>query len=296
MAILINSETNIVLQGSCTRRGTMLMNHMLDYNSNVCAGVCYLNKKENDIRGIPIFHHLEDAVKDFNEINVSIIASGAYKVLQNCFEAMEAGIKLLIINTNFVPLKDVVTIAQEAGKYAATILGPNSTGIINPDVVMVGSMGGIHSLSVFKKGNVGIISRSNGLLNEVSIVLKNCGMGISTAVALGTEQILLSSYVDIYKEFIKDDETELIILIGGPGWHGEEEFAAYYASSKVKKPVIAFLAGNFIDDLPSGFSFGHISSIRRKHNGSIGTKKRLLREAGIRIAPFIQNIPTMIKS
>lgn len=294
MAILINSATNIVLQGCCTRRGELLMNHMLDYNSNVCAGICYLDKKGIEYRGVPIYHHLADAIKDFNGINISIIASGAYEVLQNCFEALEAGIKLVVINTNFIPLKDVVTIAQESEKYKATILGPNSTGIINPDIVMVGSMGGIHSLSVFKKGSVGIISRSNGLLNEASIVLKNNGLGVSTAVALGTEQILLSSYIDIYKEFLADSETEVVVLIGGPGWHGEEEFANYYAALKIKKPVIAFLAGSFIDDLPSGFSYGHVSSLMGNYNGSIELKKKLLEEAGIQTAAFIQDIPKMI--
>ena len=270
------------------------MNHMLDYNSNVCAGVCYLNNKDFDFRGIPIYHHLEDAVKDFPGINISIITSGAYEVLQNCLEALESGIKLIIISTNYVPLKDVVLIAQEAEKYQATILGPNSTGIINPDVVMVGSMGGIHSLSVFKKGRVGIISRSNGLLNEASIVLKNYGMGVSTAVALGTERLLLTSYVDIYKIFEKDDETDVVVLIGGPGWHGEEEFAEFYATLTNKKPVIAFLAGSFIDELPSGFSFGHISSIRGKNRGSVGAKKKQLEESGIQTAEFIQDIPNMI--
>ena len=296
MAILINNETSIVLQGVCTRRGSLIMNHMLDYNSNVCAGVCYLKNKDIDFRGVPIYHHLQDAIKDFSGINISIIASGAYEVLQNCLEALESGIKIIIINTNFIPLKDVITIAQEAEKYNAIILGPNSTGIINPDIIMVGSMGGIHSLSVFKKGNVGIISRSNGLLNEASIVLKNCGMGVSTAVALGTEQILLSSFIDIYKHFQEDIETETVVLIGGPGWHGEEEFAEYYSNLSVKKPVIAFLAGSFIDELPSGFSFGHISSIRDKYSGSVAAKKQILEAAGIQIASFIQDIPTIINN
>ena len=270
------------------------MDHMLDYNSNVLAGICYLNKKDIEFRGTPIYHHLQDAVKDFPGINISIIASGAYEVLQNCLEALESGIKFIIINTNFVPLRDVVTIAQEAEKYQAVIIGPNSTGIINPDIVMVGSMGGIHSLSVFKKGDVGIISRSNGLLNEASIVLKNCGMGVSTAVALGTEQMLLSSYIDIYKYFLKDDETHVVVLLGGPGWHGEEAFANYYSALTDKKPVIAFLAGSFIDELPSGFSFGHISSIRGRKRGSVGMKKQLLEAAGIQIASFIQDIPKII--
>ena len=295
MAALVDSGSNIIVQGSCTRRGMMLMEHMLDYNTNLCAGVCYLNKKDIQVRGVPVYHHLADAVNDFPAINVSIIAGGPFEVYQNCMEALESGIRLIIIHTDLVPVKDAVLIAREATKYHAVVIGPDSAGIINPDVAMVGSMGGIHALSVYRKGTTGIISRSNGLINEASIVLKNAGMGVSTAVGLGTEKIMMSSFKDIYPYFENDEETRVILLIGGPGGRAEEEFVEFYSQRKNKKPVIAFLSGHFVDRLPAGYSFGHISALKGKGQGSIGGKARLMEKAGIKVAPFISDVPKMIK-
>jgi succinyl-CoA synthetase alpha subunit len=296
MAILINSDTNIVLQGSCTRKGFQLMDHMLDYNSNIVAGVCYLSQKGSDYRSVPIFSDLNHAMRDFPSINTAIIVSGAYQVLENCLEALENGIQLIVISTEFVPLKDIILIESQVSRYQAVVIGPNSTGIINPDVVLVGSMGGVHSLSVFKKGKIGVISRSNGLINEVSSVLKKAGLGISTAVSLGTEKILMYSFVDVYKHFEMDSQTDAVVIIGGPGWHGEEEFASYYTTLTNPKPVIAFLAGHFIDDLPSGFFFGHLSAIKGEGTLSVGYKRKMLADAGIRIARFLQDIPQLLIS
>lgn len=296
MAILVNSDTNLVLQGCCTRKGSLLLDHIIDYNSNLCAGVCYLNTSIKSQRGVPFFNNLGQAMLEFPFINASIVASSAYEVAENCMEALDHGIKLIIIATEFVPLRDMVLISIEAQKHAATVIGPNSAGIINPDIVLAGSMGGIHSLSVFKKGNVGIVSRSNGLVNEVAIVLKNTGLGVSTAIALGTEKILLYSFTDAYKHFMDDPETKSVVMIGGPGWHGEEEFASYYSTLTNPKPVIAFLVGHFIDDLTKGFYFGHLSNIKDETIHSVSHKKQKLESAGIQMVKFIQDIPTTIKS
>ena len=140
------------------------------------------------------------------------------------------------------------------------------------------------------------MSRSNGLVNEVAIVLKNTGLGVSTAVALGTEKILPTSFTDIYKHFAGDAETKAVVMIGGPGWHGEEEFASYYSTLQNPKPVIAFLAGHFIDDLTNGFYFGHLSTINDEIGHSVVKKKMMLETAGIQVVKFIQDIPTLIKS
>ncbi len=295
MAILINNNTNMVLQGCCTRKGLLLLDHILDYNSNLCAGVCYLDSNLKAQRGIPFYPNLGQAITDFPFLNTSIIASGAYDVAENCLEALYHGIKLIIITIEFVPLRDMVLIADQAKKLSAVVIGPNSAGIINPDVVLAGSMGGIHSLSVFKKGSVGIMSRSNGMINELALVLKNSSLGVSTAVALGTEKIVLHSFIELYKLFAQDNETSHIVLIGGPGSHDEEAFAQYYASLENKKPVIAFLVGHFIDQLAGGFYFGHRSTIQGENGSSVSQKKKVLEASGIQVVKFIQDIPTFIK-
>jgi succinyl-CoA synthetase alpha subunit len=295
MAILINHNSSIVLQGACTRKGQLLLSDMLDYNSNVCAGVCYLNKNIKEVRGVTLYKHLAEALNDFSSINISIIASGSYDVLNHAIEAMEAGIKTVVIYSDSIPLKDVMLIRQEAVKHNATLIGPNSAGIINPDICMLGSMGGIHALSIFKHGNIGLISRSNGLIYELSIALKNNNIGISTAISIGTEKIPFSDYIDIYEHFVNDDETKLIILLGTAGSLLEEDFVDYYRNLKNLKPVIAFIAGRFVDDLKSGISFGHISSMIEGDRGKTKYKIEEMKKVGIYVSEFIQDIPKIIK-
>ena len=296
MAILIDHNSNIIVQGACTRRGGLILEDMLDYNANVCAGVCYLERKISQVRGVSLYRHLADAVNDMPEINVSVIASHAYSVLQNALEAMEAGIKLLIINSQFVPLRDVALIAQEARKHNATVFGPDSAGIITPDQSMTGSMGGIHALSIFRRGSTGVISRSNGLLNELSLVLKKNNLGISTAVALGTEKILMTDFVATFERFNNDKNTDVVVMLASPGGAFEEDFAAYYKELKNPKPVIAFIPGRFIDRLKEGVSFGHISSMVYRNSGSPGHKAQVMKNAGITVVDFIQQIPQLIKT
>ena len=295
MAILINENTSIIVQGVCTRRGQLLLEDMLDYNSNVCAGVCYMNQRITEVRGVPFYRHLEDAVQDFPAINLSLIASSAYDVLNHAVESMEAGIKSIIIHTSGIPLRDVMLIRQEARKHHCLVLGPDSAGIIHPDFGMAGSMGGIHALSIFRKGKYGVISRSNGLINELSIALKNNNLGISTALSLGTEKIPLSDYIDIFKLFEDDNETQAVILLGTAGGVMEEDFAKYYAKLQNPKPVLAFIAGRFVDELKTGMSFGHISSIVEGGSGSPKYKIERLQNAGVQVFDFISDIPHFLK-
>jgi len=295
MAILVNHNSSIVLQGACTRKGQLLLSDMLDYNSNVCAGVCYLNKNIKEVRGVTLYKHLAEALSDFPSINISIIASGSYDVLNHAIEAMEAGLKTIVIYSDSIPLKDVMLIRQEAAKHNAMLIGPNTAGIINPDICMLGSMGGIHALSIFKHGNIGLISRSNGLIYELSIALKNNKIGLSTAVSIGTEKIPFSDYIDIYEHFENDEETKLIILLGTAGSLLEEDFVNYYRDLKNPKPVIAFIAGRFVDDLKSGISFGHISSMIEGNRGKTTYKIEEMKKVGIHISEFIQDIPKIIK-
>ncbi len=294
MAILIDENTSIIVQGVCTRKGQLLLADMLDYNSNVCAGVCYMQPSVSEIRGVPFYRHLADAVKDFSAINISLIASMAYDVLNHAVEAMEAGIKTIVIHTSNIPMKDVMLISQEAQKHQCLILGPDSAGLMNPDIAMVGSMGGIHALSIFKKGKYGVISRSNGLINELSIALKNNGLGISTALSLGSEKIPFSDYIDLFHFFEKDDETQAVILLGTAGGSMEESFAKYYKQSLNAKPVVAFIAGRFVDDLQTGMSFGHISSIVEGGRGKPKHKIEKLKNVGVEIVDFIIDIPKVL--
>jgi succinyl-CoA synthetase alpha subunit len=175
------------------------------------------------------------------------------------------------------------------------LIGPNTAGVINPDICMLGSMGGIHALSIFKHGNIGLMSRSNGLIYELCIALMNYKLGISTAVSIGTEKIPFSDFVNIYKLFENDDETSIIILLGTAGSLLEEDFINYYSKLKNPKPIVAFIAGRFVDDLKSGISFGHISSIIEGNKGKKDYKIEQMQKVGIYVSEFIQDIPKIIK-
>jgi len=295
MAILVNNSSSIVLQGACTRKGQLLLSDMLGYNSNLCAGICYLNKNIKEVRNITMYKHLADAMQDFPSINISIIASGSYDVLNHAIEAMEAGIKTIVVYSDSIPLKDVILIRQEAVKHNAMLVGPNTAGIINPDICMIGSLGGIHALSIFRHGNIGLMSRSNGLIYELSIALKKNKLGLSTAISIGTEKIPFSDFIDVYKHFENDDETKVVILLGSAGSLLEDDFVNYYSELDNPKPVVTFIAGRFIDDLKSGIGFGHISSIVEGNKGKTKYKIDKMIESGIYVSEFIQDIPLIIK-
>jgi len=254
-----------------------------------------LNTNITEVRNITLYKHLANAMMDSPSINISIIASGSYDVLNHAIEAMEAGIKTIVIYSDSVPLKDVMLIRQEAAKHNAMLIGPNTAGIINPDIGMIGSMGGIHALSIFRHGSIGLISRSNGLIYELSIALKKNKLGISTAVSIGTEKIPFSDFIDVYKHFDNDDETKLVILLGSAGSLLEDDFVNYYSTLVNPKPVVAFIAGRFVDDLESGISFGHISSIVEGNKGKTKNKISKMKESGIYVSEFIQDIPLIIK-
>ena len=295
MGILIDRDTNIVLQGACTRRGRQLLDDMLNYNSVVAAGVCYRGSVPHAYRGVPFFRSLRRAVEEFPQIDVSVIEVPPYDVLSAAQEAMEAGIRLIVVHTSDVPIKDVILIRREAERWGALLLGPNSDGIVTADRAMAGSLGGDLALAIHRKGPIGIVSRSNGIVTELSTLLAKGGLGVSTIVALGTERILFSSFVDVLRLFAGDEETRGVLIFGEPGGTYEAEVAAWIASHGYPKPIVAYVAGGFIDDLPEGTILGHRGVVIERGLGSPTDKVRRLREAGVRVVDFLEEIPAVFR-
>jgi len=295
MGILLDRNTSIVLQGACTRRGQQLLEDMLNYNSVVAAGVCYRGKAMHAYRGVPFFRSFRRAVEEFPEINASVIAVPPYDVLGAAQEAMEAGVRLVVVHTADVPIKDVILIRREAERWGALLLGPNADGIVTADVAMAGSLGGSLALAIHRKGPIGIISRSNGIVNELSTLLAENGLGVSTIVTLGTERILFSSFVDILRRFAGDDETRGVLLFGEPGGAYEAEAAEWISSHGYPKPIVAYIAGKFIDDLPEGTILGHRGVVIERGLGSPTDKIRRLKEAGVRVVDYLEEIPVVFR-
>ncbi len=295
MGILLDSETNIVLQGACTRRGWQLLEDMLNYSATVAAGVCYGGLKTKVYRGVPFFKSLKQAVETAPEINVSVIAVPPYEVLGAAQEAMEAGVRLIIVHTADVPIKDVILIRREAERLNSLLLGPNADGVITPDVCMAGSLGGVLALSIHRRGPIGVISRSNGIVNELSGLLAAGGLGVSTIVTLGTERILFSSFVDILRLFADDEETKGVLLFGEPGGAYEAEAADWIAAHGYAKPIVAYIAGKFIDNLAEGTILGHRGVVIERGLGSPTDKIRRLQSAGVRVVAFNEDIPAVFQ-
>jgi succinyl-CoA synthetase alpha subunit len=295
MGILLDQNTSIVLQGACTRRGQQLLDDMLNYNSVVAAGVCYRGPTMRVYRGVPFFRSLRQAVAEFPEINTSVIAVPPYDVLGAAQEAMECGVRLVVVHTADIPIKDVIRIRRDAERWGALLLGPNADGIVTADVAMAGSLGGTLALAIHHKGPIGIISRSNGIVNELSTLLKESGLGVSTIVTLGTERILFSSFVDILKLFASDDETHGVLLFGEPGGAYEAEAAEWIRKNGYSKPIVAYIAGRFIDDLPEGTILGHRGVVIERGLGSPSDKIRRLREAGVHVVDYVERIPAVFR-
>ncbi len=295
MGILLDRSTGIVLQGACTRRGEQLLDDMLNYNSVVAAGVCYRGGAMHPYRGVSFFPSLRRAVAEFPEINASVVAVPPYEVLGAVQEAMEAGIRLLLVHTADVPIKDVILIRREAERWGALLIGPNADGIVTADVAMAGSLGGDLALAIHRKGPIGIISRSNGIVTELSTLLAAEGLGVSTIVTLGTERILFSSFVDILPLFAEDEETRGVLLFGEPGGAYEAEAAAWIAARAYPKPIVAYIAGRFIDALPEGTILGHRGVVIERGLGSPTDKIRRLRDAGVQVVDFLEEIPAAFR-
>jgi len=268
---------------------------MLNYNSVVAAGVCYREPPLHASRGVPFFRSLRQALTEFPEINASVIAVSPYDVLGAAEEALEAGIPLIVVHTANVPVQDVILIRREAERRRALLLGPNADGIVTTDVAMAGSLGGSLALAIHRKGPIGIISRSNGIVNELSALLASGGLGVSTIVTLGTERILFSSFVDILRLFAEDEETRGVLLFGEPGGAYEAEAAEWIRNQGYPKPLVAYIAGRFIDALPEGTILGHRGVVIEHGLGSPADKIRRLREAGVHVVDFLEDIPDVFR-
>jgi succinyl-CoA synthetase alpha subunit len=296
MGILIDENVHIMVQGGCTSRGWDAIENMLNYNTDVVASICYDFKKLDTYRGVNTFNSVEEAVREYPEINTSVIAVHSLHVLGAVLEAIEAGIKLIVILTGYVPIKDISILYHEAKGAGVRILGPNSVGIINPEVGMVGNINGAMAWTIYRKGSIGVISRSNGLINEIGYILSNNDLGVSTAVAMGTEKMVLSSFKDILPYFWNDTETEAVVIFGEPGTGYEEELAEFVKTTGLKKPIVAYIAGKFVDKIKGDISLGHLGAIVQRGKGTPSEKLKLLKECGIKVVNFLEDLPGVLKN
>ncbi len=285
MSILVDKNSRVVVQGFTGREGTFHATHMIEYGTNVVAGVTPGKGGTRHLER-PVFNTVEAAVTNWSA-NVSVIFVPAAFAADAILEAASAGIKVIICITEGIPTLDMVKVKHFLKTTESRMIGPNCPGIITPGEAKVGIMPG----KIHQKGRIGVVSRSGTLTYEAVHQISNLGMGQSTAVGIGGDPIIGSNFVDIIELFNQDKETEAIVMIGEIGGSAEEE-AAVYIKKYVDKPVISFISGQ---TAPPGRRMGHAGAIISGGKGTASEKIRILKENGIQVVDTPAEIGITVK-
>lgn len=285
MSILVNKNTRLIVQGITGRDGGFHTSKMKAYGTNIVGGVSP-GKGGQNVEGIPVFNTVEDAVKA-TQANTSIIFVPASVAADSILEATEAGIELVIAITEGIPTLDMVRVMPYLKKKGTKLIGPNCPGLITPDEALVGILPGM----IFKKGNVGLISRSGTLTYEMVNQLTTNGIGQSTCVGIGGDPVAGLYYQELLELYQNDPETDAVVLIGEIGGDAEEQ-AATFIKNKMTKPVVAFIAGQ---SAPPGKRMGHAGAIISSGSGTAEEKITAFEAAGVPVARKPEDIPMLVK-
>jgi len=288
LSILVDENTRLIIQGITGREGAFHAERMLEYGTKVVGGVTP-GKGGQQVHGVPVFDTVKEAVEKTGA-NTSVLFVPAKFTASGLFEAIDAKVSLIVTIAEHVPVHDMLKVYHLAKGAGSMIVGPNSFGIISPGKSKVGFM----SSDIFKKGNVGIMSRSATNCYETAFMLTNLGIGQSTVIGIGGDMIPGSTFIDFFPMFEADSQTEIVVIIGEIGG-SDEEIVAEYIKSKgnIKKQVISLIAGK---NAPKDTSMGHAGAIVSSDGtGSAENKEKVLREAGSLIAESTEDIVEIIK-
>lgn len=274
MSVLVDKNSRIIVQGFTGKEGTFHSTQMIEYGTKIVGGVTPKKGGQKHL-DLPVFNSVADAIKETNA-NTSIIFVPPAFAANAIIEAADAGIKVIIAITEGIPVRDMIRVNNHIKDIDTVLVGPNCPGVITPDEAKVGIMPGF----IFKKGRVGIVSKSGTLTYEAADQVVKQGLGISTAIGIGGDPIIGTTVRDALMLFVNDPETEIIVLIGEIGGQLEADAAKWYHESNSKKPVIGFIAG---ETAPSGRTMGHAGAIVGGADDTAAAKKRILREYGIHV-------------
>jgi len=275
MGVIVNNSTKAIVQGITGTQGKFHTRLMLEYGTKIVAGSTP-GKGGTTVEGIPVYDTVKEALQT-HEANASIIFVPAPFAADAAFEAMENGLRKVVIITEHVPVKDSIQVMAKAKNAKVTVIGPNTPGIITPQACKLGIM----PAHIFKKGIVGIASRSGTLTYEIAAGLAAQGLGQSTCIGLGGDPIVGLSFVDVLKMFQKDKQTKAVALIGEIGGNAEELAAEYIREVDYPKPVVAFVAGR---TAPTGKRMGHAGAIVMGKAGTAESKIEAFKAVGVDVA------------
>ena len=274
MSVLVNKDSKVIVQGFTGNEGTFHASQMIEYGTNVVGGVTP-GKGGTEHLGKPVFNTVADAVAKAGA-NVSIIFVPPAFAADAVMEAAEAGIKVIVCITEGIPVADMVKVKEYIKDKGARLIGPNCPGIITSDEAKIGIMQGF----VFKKGKVGIVSKSGTLTYEAADQVVRAGYGVSTAIGIGGDPIIGTTTKEALELFINDPETEAVVMIGEIGGSLEAEAARWYKASGSTKPVVGFIAGQ---TAPKGRTMGHAGAIVGGAEDTAQAKMAIMRENGINV-------------
>jgi len=285
VSIIVDKNTRLLVQGITGREGSFHTTQMVEYGTNVVAGVTP-GGFGKEVAGAPVFNTVADAVKE-TQPNASIIFVPAKFAPDAMYEAIDGGIPFVVCITEGVPVIDMVPVYDYVKRKGARLLGPNCPGLITPGQAKIGIMPGF----IHRPGKVGLVSRSGTLTYEVVNALTEAGMGQSTAVGIGGDPIIGTNFVDVLRLFQDDPETEAIVMLGEIGGSDEEDAAAFIKAN-VTKPMASFIAGG---TAPEGKRMGHAGAIISGGAGTAAGKIAALEDAGVRVADSPSQVPVLLK-
>ncbi|MCD6411010.1 MAG: succinate--CoA ligase subunit alpha [Thermoplasmata archaeon] len=285
MAIIVDEKTRVLIQGITGHQGTFHTKEMLRFGTKVVAGVTP-GKGGAEVHGVPVFNEVKEAV-DETGANTSLVLVPARFAKDAIIEAIDAGIRTIVVITEHIPFHDTIEIVHYARYKKVTMVGPNCPGVASPGKAKVG----IFPNHIFREGNIGVASRSGTLTYEIVDSLSREGFGQSTCVGLGGDPVTGLNFVEVLEMFERDEETRAIVMVGEIGGVAEEE-AAEYIKDHISKPVFAFIAGR---TAPPEKRMGHAGAIISRGRGTAKSKIEALRKAGVAVAEFPDEIAKLIK-
>ncbi len=298
MSILLSEDTTFIVQGITGREAVNLTRECLDYGAGAkIVGGVTPGRLGRDVHGVPVFDTVAQAVAHHGgPIDGSVVTVPPAFTKDAVFEAIENGIRLVVIVTERIPRADVAEMVEFADEVGARIIGPNCLGIIRPGIAKMGGVGGPakDAEKAYQPGRVGVMSRSGGMTTEISSTLTAAGLGVSTAVSIGGDAIIGSTYAELMPLFEADEQTEGIVIYTEPGGRMEAELSKWVTENRSRLPIVAFMAGRFMDEMP-GMSFGHAGTIVEGKADTAAEKVARLQDAGIAVAEEIAEIPELVR-
>lgn len=296
MAILVDEHTRVMVQGITGREATTFTQSMLDYGTPVLAGVTP-GKGGQSVYGVPVYDTVGAALRAHPEINTTIVSVPPAGTKDAVMEAVDAGLPLVHVFTERIPRVDACQMLAYARLHGSRVIGPNSLGVCSPGKGKLCAIGGpaAECRKAYRPGHVAILSRSGGMMTETASLLALNGIGLSTAINIGGDPLIGSDFIDLLALLREDPETHLVVLFCEPGTSSEERLAEWVTACRYPLPIVAFVAGRFVDDMP-GMRFGHAAVLVEGKAGSAQGKIAAMRHAGITVVESHGQIAESVKA